>query len=70
MLTDGRGIAVVPAAAAPLFEKACQDGDARACGLTGVLDLAQGIKPMAMNDLRRACTMTDQFACAVQKRVK
>lgn len=52
------------------LRRSCDSGDARACGLTGVLNLAQGIKPMAMNDLQRACTMTDQFACAVQKRIK
>jgi len=52
------------------LRRACDGGDARACGMTGVLALAQGIKPMAMNDLQRACTMTDAFACAVHKRVK
>ena len=52
------------------MRRSCDSGDARACGLIGVLNLAQGIKSMSLNDLQRACTMGDKFACAVQKRVK
>ena len=52
------------------LRRGCDTGQARDCGLTAILTLAQGIKPMAMNDLQRACTMGDGFACAVQKMVR
>ena len=55
---------------AQALRKQCDGGDARACGMMGVLNLAQGMKPMGMNDLQRACTMGDGFACAVAKRAK
>jgi TPR repeat protein len=70
MLASGEGISRDAAKAATVLKKACDGSDARACGLTGVLNLAQGVKPIALHDPQRACTMADKFACAVQKRVK
>jgi hypothetical protein len=63
---------VVPnIARAQALRQSCQGGNARDCGLSGLLTVAQtGANPMGKNELQRACTLGDRFACAVAKIVK
>jgi TPR repeat protein len=63
---------VIPNVAnAQSLRKTCQGGDARSCGLSGILTLAQSAaNPMGKTELQRACTMGDRFACAIAKKVK
>jgi TPR repeat protein len=43
----------------------CNGGDARACATLGVMQVATG-NPMGKGTLDRACTMNDQWACALK----
>ena len=52
------------------LRRACDTGHAKDCSLIALVNLAMGMKPMAQNDLQRACTMGDGFACAIQKVAK
>ncbi len=52
------------------LQASCNSGSARDCAASGVFDLATGMKPMGVQKLDRACTMTDKFACELKKKVK
>ena len=47
------------------LQDTCNRGDARACATLGVLQVATG-NAMGKSTLERACTMNDQWACALK----
>jgi TPR repeat protein len=47
----------------------CMKGEARSCSIVGLLDVATN-NPMGKASLAQACGRGDQFACAVQKKLK
>jgi len=51
------------------WRSGCNGGNARACAMLGAVNVASGNKSGEM-DIQRACTMQDQWACALQKAIK
>src|SRR5262249_44319934 len=51
------------------WRNSCKAVQARASALLGAVNVASGNKAGEM-DIQRACTMQDEFACALQKAIK
>ena len=51
------------------LQSTCNGGNARACATLGVLQAASGNAVLGKQTLERACTMNDQWACAMKSKV-
>ena len=68
VLYGEKHVVIAPAMRQDLLMR-CMKGSARDCSIVGLLDSASN-NPMGKSNLAQACTRGDQFACAVQKKLK
>jgi uncharacterized protein len=68
VLYGEKHVVVAPAMRQELL-MSCMKGNPRSCSIVGLLDAASN-NPMGKANVTQACGRGDQFACAVQKKLK